>query len=730
MLDKLETHKSVNSENTIEFGLQVYSLCVDANYETGMAFALLHIGEAYIGISKYEKAIPYLFDSINLSKRQSICDLQLLAYKSIGNIYFDIGEYEKSLDYYISAEKLTKIFMHSENYYKDFSSEFYAAKIYNNIGEIYRVLKCYDDAVVYYNLAVNLDIKSNYKATFGVVLSNLGIVEYHLGDYDKALKYLNESLTYLISNDFKIGIVEAYGTIALIHEKKANYEKCEKYFSKALHVASEITYGYCKIDLLLDFSNFLENVGRKQGAIDKINQAYNISMEGKMYTKAMEICKRAINFYEKANGNDNANRYYKLYFENEKKLEHIELKNRAKNLKIKAQLDNLEAENKSILEKSEVFRIKSEELIKLIKNMSIISGLGEKITTTLDLNQIYEMLNDTIQTFMQANAFGVGLYNEEKRTIEYQYLVENNARTEDHEVNFDDEASVAVKCIKQNKIIIINDMQNEYSNYIDNVNYLTNNKENSELNSAIYCPLIIDNNLIGVITIQAFEKNSFTMIIIEMIKALSSYAAIAINNAIKSMDLLIEVEQRRSVQTQLQTSNDKLIHLSENDGLTNIPNRRKFDSIIKEEWNNANKTKIPLSIIIFDIDSFKQYNDNYGHTEGDSCLIKVSNELSTSLVNNYFAARYGGDEFVIVLPNTNLEDAALFGENFRMNIENLSLPHKFSKIKDILTVTLGVSSIIPKNEITIIEFIRQADDALYEAKNKGRNQIICFPAAI
>ena len=196
------------------------------------------------------------------------------------------------------------------------------------------------------------------------------------------------------------------------------------------------------------------------------------------------------------------------------------------------------------------------------------------------------------------------------------------------------------------------------------------------------------------------------------------------------MNLLVEVEQRRKVQIQLENSNNKLIQLSENDGLTGISNRRKFDSTITEEWNKAKAKKGVISIIIFDIDCFKQYNDNYGHTDGDSCLIIISNELTKSLMKDYFAARYGGDEFVIVLPDTNLEEATKYGENFRRKVEKLSLLHKFSKVRDIVTVTLGVSSVMPNNEITIIEFIRQADNALYEAKNKGRNQIIGFNSAI
>ena len=95
--------------------------------------------------------------------------------------------------------------------------------------------------------------------------------------------------------------------------------------------------------------------------------------------------------------------------------------------------------------------LKAEDLIEIIKNISIIGELGEKITTTLELNRIYEMLHDTIQSFMEANAFGIALYNDEKRTIEYKYLIENNVINNMHEVNFNNEASLAVKCLRENK---------------------------------------------------------------------------------------------------------------------------------------------------------------------------------------------------------------------------------------------------------------------------------------
>jgi tetratricopeptide (TPR) repeat protein len=656
MLEKLETNIHISSEKTIEFGLEVYSLCSEVNYEVGMAFAAWRIGQSYLNMSKYEKAMPYLFHSINLCQRQNIWDLQLLTYLTIGDIYFDIEEYEKSLDYYNSAEKLTKVITNGNSYFEN-TFEYYAAKIYNRIGEIYRIHRCYDDAIIYYNLANNLEIKLNYKATLGAVLSNLGNVQYHLGNYDKALEYLKESLTYLKSNNYKIGMVEAYGLVALTHEKKENYEESEKYFFRAMSISAEIDYAYIKIDLFLDFISFLENIGNRELAIDKLDEVYSISTDNKMYAKTMEICKRAIRLYEKVNDVNNANKYYKLYFENEEKLEPIEFENRTRNLKIKIKLDSLEKENKKILEKSEALKTKTKDLTEIIKNISIISELGEKITTTLDLNEIYKMLHDTIQTFMQASTFGVALYSDDMKKIHYQYLIDKNKKIESHEVNLDNKTSMAVKCLREKRIIVINDIHNEYLNYIDNVDYVSSKKNSDSTNSVIFCPLIIDNNLIGVMTVQALEKDSFKTITIEMMKALSTFAAIAINNAIKSMNLLAEVEQRRKVQIQLENTNNKLTWLSENDGLTDIPNRRKFDTFINEEWNKAKEKKSVISIILFDIDFFKQYNDNYGHTHGDNCLISISKELSKSLVKNYFAARYGGDEFVIVLPDTNLEEA-------------------------------------------------------------------------
>lgn len=168
LLEKLDKSKYTNTEDNFQLGMKVYSLCKESDYEIGMAFALLRIGVAYVNMSKYEEALPFLIDSINLAKKLNICDLQVTANINIGNVFYDIGQYEKSMDYYNTSKKIAKLISVSENYYKDASYELYAAKISNNIGEIYKILNCYSNALFYYNKSISYDEKLSSHEILGV----------------------------------------------------------------------------------------------------------------------------------------------------------------------------------------------------------------------------------------------------------------------------------------------------------------------------------------------------------------------------------------------------------------------------------------------------------------------------------------------------------------------------------------------------------------------------------
>jgi len=164
------------------------------------------------------------------------------------------------------------------------------------------------------------------------------------------------------------------------------------------------------------------------------------------------------------------------------------------------------------------------------------------------------------------------------------------------------------------------------------------------------------------------------------------------------------------------------------DGLTGIPNRRLFDKTIKKELKRARRKNSDLSLIMIDIDNFKEYNDTYGHQQGDQCLKEVASVLDKKTKRAAdFAARYGGEEFVVILPDTAKDGAVKIAENIRKGIMNLKLKHQNSTVSDYVTVSLGVSSIKAEKEIDqdlIRFFIEQADQALYQAKENGKNQVV------
>ena len=166
--------------------------------------------------------------------------------------------------------------------------------------------------------------------------------------------------------------------------------------------------------------------------------------------------------------------------------------------------------------------------------------------------------------------------------------------------------------------------------------------------------------------------------------------------------------------------------LSRRDGLTGLANRRHFDECLEREWKRALREKAPLSIIMCDIDFFKDFNDTYGHQSGDDCLRAVARVLEQDLRRPLdVAARYGGEEFVVVVPGTPLPGALAVAESIRSGIEALAIPHASSSAAPVVTISLGVASVVPAPDGAAAEILSAADQALYRAKGEGRNRVLC-----
>lgn len=170
---------------------------------------------------------------------------------------------------------------------------------------------------------------------------------------------------------------------------------------------------------------------------------------------------------------------------------------------------------------------------------------------------------------------------------------------------------------------------------------------------------------------------------------------------------------------------DRLMKSSLVDGLTGLPNRKRFDETLDQEWRRSFRSGDPLSFIIVDIDHFKEYNDTYGHLAGDSCIKKVACQLNNTLRRpGDFLGRWGGDEFVALMPQTDATGAMLLAEKFRHKISILAIPHESSPIIPQITISLGVATMIPRGGECSEELVKRADEALFTAKKAGRNRIV------
>ncbi|MFB2975590.1 diguanylate cyclase domain-containing protein [Microseira sp. BLCC-F43] len=189
--------------------------------------------------------------------------------------------------------------------------------------------------------------------------------------------------------------------------------------------------------------------------------------------------------------------------------------------------------------------------------------------------------------------------------------------------------------------------------------------------------------------------------------------------------------QRKKAETALKKANQELERLAALDGLTSVANRRQFDKILQQEWYRLKREQLPLSLIMCDVDYFKCYNDRYGHMEGDNCLRQVASAIaSASRRPANLVARYGGEEFAVILPNTSAEAALKVAELIRNQVQQLKIPHALSNASQYVSLSLGVSTIVPTGDSSPLDLIEIADLALYSAKQQGRNCAVARSYAI
>jgi diguanylate cyclase (GGDEF)-like protein len=192
---------------------------------------------------------------------------------------------------------------------------------------------------------------------------------------------------------------------------------------------------------------------------------------------------------------------------------------------------------------------------------------------------------------------------------------------------------------------------------------------------------------------------------------------------------MFDISERKRTEEKLAQLQAELERLSLSDSLTGVGNRRMFDAVMTRGWDAAKETGKPLSLVMIDIDFFKSYNDYYGHLQGDECLKRIARVLGEAAGDGAFLGRFGGEEFVLVLPDTGADIAMRMADHCRELIADEAIAHVRSPHQQRVTASFGVGTVVPNEGIDVTTFINLTDAQLYQAKENGRNRIAAVDRA-
>lgn len=354
------------------------------------------------------------------------------------------------------------------------------------------------------------------------------------------------------------------------------------------------------------------------------------------------------------------------------------------------------------------------EILEKYEEVNFFYDISSKISTCLKIEEVIQVIYHEVKKLINFDYISVILVNSE--TGELETLITGREKVIKRTVG-QAKLGIASYVFNSGEAEIINDV-------LTDARY---NPSTTVMRSLICAPLTIQNEIIGVINISHPDAMAYTTSDLKLFVSLTYQVAAAIQT-VQYYEQLKEysqtLEQKVAERTlELENAKYELEKLATIDQLTQLANRRKFDEYLQSEWKRMKREKRPISLILCDVDYFKLYNDYYGHLVGDECLKQVAQVLQNTIRNPAdLAVRYGGEEFAIVLSNTNSDGAIKVAQRIQLAIEDLKIPHQLSTVSQYVTISQGISSLFPTQTNTPESLVKLADLGLYQAKNSGRNR--------
>jgi diguanylate cyclase (GGDEF)-like protein len=702
-----ESFERTSVKDMLEHAQTAYRFSQQGAYQRLMLHSRYLIGKAHMRLGNMEEANRVLLESFEQAKKDREMLLEAEILNALGTSHVYLRFYDLSFSFYQQALVVAK----------NLKDEILIAKILNNIGEIYNELGDFDQALKYYQNSLDYFGNHHLRAT---QIVNMATVYLKKNDLQKAHELLLEGNEVAKqNNDLMIKSV-SLKYLSEVSRRKGNYADASDYLTRSIAIYRETNEMYHVAEAYLEFFNIHMDKMEVDLAKSDLDESLSIAQEIGSLPLQAKIYPAFVTLYEQTHDFQRALEYSKRKFAVDEEIEENarKLNLRGLQVQLEAMMSFQEKETYRLL--NDQLEKKASELTAAYHSLEFISEIGRQLTSSTDLEFMYQLVYKEIHSLIDMNVFNIGIYNPDSQSIDYKFIMEDDQRITGRAVSLDSTTSFAVWSFKNRKSLRINSRQEDTIQFVSEVR----SSYGQPMEAIMFAPLFWEDKTLGVISVQSRTPNVFSTQSLKTLETLASYLSIALININQAMELKEEINKRMKAQMKLHELNIELTNLSKQDPMTGLANRRHFDEYLTLIFENARRSGVPISMLMVDVDHFKQINDYYGHLTGDE-IVRHFAKIIQSCVNRStdLVARFGGDEFAIILNDTNLYGAKLIAQKIRQAISDSDVGLIPRKNQNKVTLSIGIASGTAGQFSSSLELVKKADDALYKAKNTGRDRI-------
>lgn len=643
----------------------------DNNLQKTKAWAYYYLGWYNLNTARYHNAVTSFLKSYEIFDNIKDKDGVVYACNGLTNVYCQIGQLNLANEWGLKGITLAE----------EINNKKALVTLLLNTGINYIQMQHFETAKeIFSSMEMNYEITDQQRVSCLLAMAE---IEIHIGDSMKALSYIEEATKVEDAYHLISDISEIHKLKGMAYKKLREYDVAEREFIMSCNAAEQQNLIYEKCCAMVEWANLCVKVGRKQEAVEKLNEAATICSSREINVLLKDIYFKLYKIYKDLDSTVNALEFLEKY-----KLIDDEM---------------YSYEQSQLIAKVSIKNARREvEQYKLLYDRTeLLSTIGQKIISNLNINSIIDIINDEINKLIETDYFGIAVYDKEKDQISYHFVGMNEKLFESVQFSKVDYSTFAGYCIKTKNDIIIGNVIKEYKKFTGVYPRSLDGIDGYMLNSMIYTPMIINDRVVGAMTVQNFKENSYDKNDLNILKILANYAAIATENAI---------------------SYKKIEEIATYDQLTRFLSKHQIVKLGKLVYDKCKDKNMKFSAVMIDVDNFKVINDTYGHVCGDKVISLLSETISKSIRNTDYIGRYGGDEFLLICPDAGEDEAFEVAERIRKTVES----NVFSigeGIEMSLTISLGVHQ-CTLGDLSFDDVIKKADNNLYIAKRSNKNMVV------